>query len=86
MTNIKPNAKGIFPMVPRNELISLSLGNGSRFTVLVNVGASGMFVAVETKGAYTFCCVAHSAYVADKLNLLEGDAECMARFINDQNR
>lgn len=86
MKEVRPNPSGQFPMIPRDELVSLSLGNGSRFTVLVHVGQYGMFVAVENYGAYTFSTTAHAGYVASKLKLLEGDAERMAQFINDQNR
>lgn len=73
-------------MAPRDELFSLELGNGTRFTVLVNVGPCGMFIAIEGHGAYTFCTKVSSGYVAEKLRILEGDAERMANFINDQNK
>lgn len=86
-TQIAPTGNGVFPIVPHNQLVSLSLGNGSRFDVMISPlsGNSGLFVAVQTcgrnGGCYPFSFPPAPGYLMEKLRLLEGDANHFADFI-----
>lgn len=81
----QPSPQGVFPLVPVNTLVSLSLGNGTRFDVLVSPQSDGLLVAVSSTGshggAYLFSTNPHPSYLAGKLRLLDGDAAHMADFV-----
>jgi hypothetical protein len=74
----------------------ISLGNWTSFRVAMfylhadqtgfglGISFPALFVAVEGKGAYTFSSWAHWSYVAEKLDMMEGDARNMADLINAQ--
>ena len=85
-STIRPNFGGYFPMAPVGKVFDLALGNGSQFRCLLAPCSSGLFLAVERFGAYTFAVTAHPGYVATKLGFGKylGDAANFADFINDQ--
>jgi hypothetical protein len=85
MINIRPNSKGIFPLAPRGEVFTLSLGNMTAFTVCLTQGPYGLFVGIEGHGAYPFATYPHPGYVKQKLGIrYEGDANNFADFLADQ--
>jgi len=67
--------------IPRDELFEFQPGNGSRFTVIINVDVQGLTISVIGKGAYTFFTSHHPAYIASKLGIMEGDAVEFNRMI-----
>lgn len=94
---VSPSASGAFAVAPRNVLLSLSLGNGSRFDVVLTdldggqdgPRAGGLCVAVfnlggSRSGAYLFSGEPSVGYVMEKLHLLEGDAVPFTAFIAAQ--
>jgi hypothetical protein len=64
--------------------VNIALGNGTMFQVGFIRNEGSFFIGIMGKGAYTFSHFAHWDYVANKLNLLEGDARNLADFINTQ--
>lgn len=82
--NVTPLRDGSFPRVMLNGLISLSLGNGSRFDVCLTPTEQGLLVAVVRHGAYFFAFAPDAGYLGGKLKLMDGDAEPMARFVAAQ--
>ncbi len=65
-------------------LVSLSLGNGTRFDVILNRTEQGLLLSVVRHGCYFFSFVPNYSYVAQKLNVLDGDAICLTRFLAAQ--
>lgn len=88
MKNIKPTCSGLFECIndiPKNEIINVSLGNGTAFDVILNVINGYLWVSIINRGCYGFADFAHHSYVNSKLNINnESDAKHMADFINDQ--
>lgn len=82
--NVSPHSNGSFPVVPHGQVISLSLGNGSRFDVIVTQSVNGLVLSVVGKGAYWFHFAPSYAYLGGKLGLLDGDAICFVRFLSAQ--
>jgi len=87
MKDIQPNSVGLFESVNvvKNEMVQVSLGNGSMFQVILNWIDGYLWVGIVGKGCYGFSKFAHYGYVGSKLNLgNDNDAKHMADFINDQ--
>ncbi len=82
--SVSPLGNGSFPVVPVNSLVSLSLGNGSRFDVIVTPTGQGLCLFVLGHGAYCFHFAPSYAYLGGKLGLLDGDAICFVRFLAAQ--
>lgn len=86
MITLKPNALGQFDrLFTDNEMLHVSLGNGSMFRIILNTIDGYLWVSVVGKGCYGFARSAHFSYVDSKLNIgNENDAKHLADFINDQ--
>ena len=87
---IRPTKSGVFPRL-ETGVHDVALGNMTQFRIgIIRAsvhGQDGLFVGVETRGAYHFSNRADTGYVMDKLKLApyDGDAAHIADFINDQN-
>lgn len=80
---IRPNHQGLFPRLGLG-VHDVALGNGTQFRIgIVPSFAGSIMVGVIGRGCYEFTHHVHASYVAEKLNLMDGDAANMADFIND---
>ena len=91
MTIIRPNLKHHTDPTPRWDKLPLpfhgqiALGNATQFKIHLSDESDGLFVAIEGRGAYTFCSGADRYYVQEKLGIMGGDAANLADLINAQN-
>lgn len=83
---IRPNKQGIFPAIRRGQVQSVALGNGTQYGIAVLTTPGGLFVAVESKGAYSFYFPPDPEYLMSKMPGLdnESDAKNLTDFIVDQ--
>lgn len=85
--HIRPTYDGKWPEVPRNKLLTVSLGNATEWRIgLFDTRPGRCLVAIERKGAFEFPTAhfLHATYIEEKLNLLNGDAMNIADFLNTQ--
>ena len=79
---IRPKQGGAFPHLLADGVHEVALGNGSQFRLAVFWPESGgLFCGVIGKGCYLFMHSPFPGYVAEKMGILEGDAENLADFI-----
>lgn len=84
MKVIRPTSKGVFPVL-EDGIHHVALGNMTQYEIAVMRSKPSLFVGIVGKGCYTFGpFLAHPSYVQEKLEILEGDANNMADFINSQ--
>lgn len=84
MRIIRPDSTGRFPKVTLPFYGPVALGNGTQWTFSVVPGGNGIVVSIEGRGSYSFGHFVHWTYASEKLGLMQGDAENVADFVNDQ--
>lgn len=84
MTTHRPNVEGRFERLALPFYGAVALGNGTQYRISAFRQGSRLVVGIETHGTYTFGAFVHWAYAAEKLQLLQSDAENVADWINDQ--